>query len=272
MKTAIIEASDLHSNSTVAICPPKVNLDDGGTHHASREQRWMYDGWLDFIAWSKGLTTGYRRVGVLGGDAGELDAKDRSTQLITTNRATVLRIVADVLDPFVGTLDSFYVIRGTEAHSGKAAWLEEAIGKDMGAINSKQDVYSFHQLRITADRVRLDIAHHASMPSLPWTEKNAANKIASIAMWRYGFDLEQPIPDLVFRSHNHRWSDSFDNHKTRAICMPCWSLLTEHGYRIGAENSKADIGGTVTLCDGGKYEVHKFKLEPMKGRVWKLQA
>lgn len=272
MKTAYIEIGDTHTNSTVALCPPKINLDDGGTYHASRFQRWLLEGFQDFTSWAKDMSEGYRRTVDLNGDMGELDTKRRSNQLITPNKATILGMVIEVLSPLVDIADSVFVKRGTPAHTGKSGWLEEAIGKDFGAVQSKKDVYSHWHLRLLADKVRIDSAHHAAMPSLPWTEKNAANKIAAVAAWRYAIDMKQPLPHLMFRSHNHRWSDSFDNYPIRAICLPCWSLLTEYGYRIGAENGVADIGGAVVLCDGDKYEVHKFRHEPMKGRIWQIQA
>jgi hypothetical protein len=76
------------------------------------------------------------------------------------------------------------------------------------------------------------------------------------------------LPDIVVRSHNHRWADSWDNFETRAICMPCWQLSTEYIMRLGKYNGLADIGGIVVLCDRGEYEVHKFKHQPRKGNVW----
>jgi hypothetical protein len=45
--------SDLHLNSTVALCPPEgVTLDDGGTSEPSRLQRWLWDCWED--DWTQG--------------------------------------------------------------------------------------------------------------------------------------------------------------------------------------------------------------------------
>ena len=40
--------SDLHAGSTVALCPPKVQLDDGGKYEASKAQLWLWECWLDF--------------------------------------------------------------------------------------------------------------------------------------------------------------------------------------------------------------------------------
>lgn len=101
MKTAIIAFGDTHINSTVALCTPKVQLDDGGTYHASRGQRWLWDMWLEYIAWAKDMTDGYKRAVLINGDLAELDTKRRSNQIITANKATIQATIRDVLDPLM---------------------------------------------------------------------------------------------------------------------------------------------------------------------------
>lgn len=39
---------DIHSNSTVALAPPRVRLDDGGEYVSSAPQRWIWRKWLEF--------------------------------------------------------------------------------------------------------------------------------------------------------------------------------------------------------------------------------
>jgi hypothetical protein len=46
----LVLTGDLHVNSTVALCPPTVELDDGGTYHHSRTQAWIWNRWIDFWA------------------------------------------------------------------------------------------------------------------------------------------------------------------------------------------------------------------------------
>jgi len=271
-KTAIIVTSDQHINSTVGLSVPRINLDDGGSYNSSPGQRWLWKSWLEFNDWAQKLTEGYKRVAILNGDLGELDTKRRSNQIITANKATIQAIIRETLDPLMLWTDSLYVIRGTMAHTGKSGWLEEAIAADYDhTVPASKGVYSHYHLRLVADRVRLDIAHHAGMPSLPWTEKNAANKIAYLTRSRY-LEMDAPPPHFVIRSHNHRTADSFDNFHTRAICMPSWSLMTEFAYRIGAVHSRSNVGGLVILCEDGQAEVHKFSREPKAGRLWAIQA
>lgn len=42
--TTLLIVSDTHINSTVAICPSEVELDDGGSYRPSRGQRWLWAG------------------------------------------------------------------------------------------------------------------------------------------------------------------------------------------------------------------------------------
>ena len=268
-KEAVIITSDHHINSTVGLAPPRINLDDGGTFIASPAQRWLWEGWLRFIEWADRLTEGYRTNTALVGDVGDLDTKRKSNQIITPNKATVLSMIGVVLEPLILISDTLRVTRGTPAHVGKSAWLEEEVASDYDiTVPAAKGIYAHNQVRMNASGVRIDIAHHASMGSLYRTRKNAANFIAHDAMEDYAFEMGAPIPHLVIRAHNHRWADSYDNYPTRAICLPCWMLATEYIFRLGKYNGRADVGGVVVLCDNGEYEVHKFKWEPKKGNVW----
>ena len=124
---------------------------------------------------------------MINGDLGELDAKDRSAQVITVNKSTILQTVRDVLVPAIW--DELFIIRGTRAHEGKSAWLEEEIGKDMdGVVPSDKGIYSWWQLRAEISGVKLDIAHHAPMGSTPWTRVNSAVKLASTTLWHYAVE------------------------------------------------------------------------------------
>jgi hypothetical protein len=261
--TNLICISDLHINSTVALAPPSVNLDDGGTYHSSRGQRWLWECWLDFVEKVKSLEG--RKVLLINGDLGELDVKRRSNQLVTTNKATIQALVVDTLAPLVDIVDSLIVIRGTMAHTGKSQWLEESIARQYDhAVHDKAcDNASFYHFRGEIGGVKIDAAHHVSMGGLPWTAKNAANKLAYLATVAYAVDYKQPAPDYIYRAHNHRYADSGNNFDVKAILLPCWSLITEYGYRIGRELDLADIGGVING------ELVRYK--PKVGRVWALK-
>jgi hypothetical protein len=259
----------LHINSTVAICPPVVQLDDGGSYTSSRTQRWLWKCWLDFWARVQEDAGGYRKILVINGDLGELDTKRRSVQIITANKSTILNTVRDVLQP--ASWDALYIVRGTRAHVGKSAWLEEEIGKDLMAQPSDKDIASWWQIRASVEGVRFDISHHASMGRLPWNRTNSAVKMASETIWNYMVERRAEPPNIVIRSHNHIYVDAAVN-GTHSYFTPAWTASTEFAYRIGFENTIANVGGLVFLCENGEYIMKHYKYIPdRERRVWQLK-
>jgi hypothetical protein len=80
--TSILILSDLHIGSTVALCKPSNQLDDGGTYLASTGQHWLHRCWEDMTerVWRNRRGDLYI---VVNGDAVEGDLKRRSAQLIS---------------------------------------------------------------------------------------------------------------------------------------------------------------------------------------------
>ena len=269
--TTLAIVADLHVNSTVGLCTPVVNLDDGGTYHASPSQRWLHSCWLDFC--EKVKASPGRKVAIINGDLGELDIKRRSYQLVSPNKATIVSLVLDVLSPLIEVVDQVYVMRGTAAHTGKSSWLEEAIAQDIITAVHSPEAASWWHIRAKVEDVRLDVAHHASMGGLPWTAKNAANKLAAETIFTYAEEYQQPAPHLVIRSHNHRKADSYNNFSVRTIFTPAWCLPTENEMRNGKYNQRADNGGTLITCQDGQYTYNgpvMYKPAESK-RLWRLK-
>ena len=210
--TSILAVSDLHVGSTVAVCQKQVELDDGGTYQASPGQRWLFDRWLDMVEKVKQ----YQPTLILNGDLAEGDFKGRTYQLITRNKATVKRITAELLDPLLKVCGSRYVIRGTPAHAGKSAHMEESIADDIDATGPNPKINSWYYLPAKIDRVRIDVAHHTNAGGMPFTAASAADRTARRVIEGY-IQSGEAVPDLILRSHVHVWSDSYDHYPVRAI-------------------------------------------------------
>lgn len=243
----------MHVNSTVALCPPSINLDDGGTYHASPMQRWIWDNWLEFCEASKSKQN---PLAILNGDLVEGDRRNRTYQIISRNANDLIGMFADVIKP-LGDVP-LKITKGTEAHVGKSGVLEELIARDL----ESEIAWEYY---INVDNVLIEIAHHATMGGLPWSKPGSVARYAARTMFAY-WDRAQKAPDLVIRGHCHQWGDSYDAHHTRAIMAPAWTAASAYVHRI-APGAMADIGGFWVYCDGGKYEVEKFKVIPRK-RIW----
>jgi hypothetical protein len=246
---------DTHTNSTLGLCPPYVELDDGGQYLASEFQLALWNAWEDYVGCVSELSLEQNApvFTVFNGDITDGDHHNTS-QIITRNTATMQRIAVKALSPLIDVSDRVYVIRGTASHTGGAGAKEEEFARDISAVHSSEGVSSWYSLLINVNGVIVDIAHHTTMGRLPWTSKNAANKLAATSLFNYA-NRGMRLPDLVFRSHNHRYADSYDSFRVRAVCLPGWQGKTEYISQLDA-TAIPDIGGAIVLCrENGAYEV-----------------
>lgn len=257
MKNCIVAiAGDLHVNSTVALCPPRYTLDDGGTYVASKQQRFIWNHWVSYWdAIKEYKEQGYYIYAVLNGDLVD-DLAHRSTQLITKNPADIIDIGIQALEPCLSVADRIFVIRGTEAHVGSSASLEETLANEIGAVvDDETGNHSRWLFRAVINDVSLHIAHHPGMGHMRmWTRGGDANRLAAQLFMRYA-EMGIKAPDLAIFGHNHKPVDSYDNYPTRAVILPSWQLNTAFGHRIGG--GWLPIGGAYVVLDGEGYTVKK---------------
>jgi len=265
MTTSLIVVADPHSNSTVGLCKPLINLDDGGTYRASKSQRWLWNSWLDF--WDN-TPTADRTVGIFAGDFIEGDQKRFGNhQIITRNRATMLNMAIDILEPALDKLDAAYFLRGTPVHSGKSGYLEEMLAMDITIAVHNHNAASWWYMEHVCEGVKIFAVHHTSMGRLPWTFANAANRNAAEALFYY-FKMKKDPPDLAFFAHNHLFANSGrGNYPTQVFHLPAWQLPTEFANR--KKLGLADIGGMYITCKEGNYQWDAKIYQPPTNKIWK---
>lgn len=263
--------SDWHTNSTIGLCPPAVNLDDGGTYRASKAQRWLWRNWLDFwqhVAIRKEETAA-TVIAITNGDAADGDHHD-TPQLITRNPETQLRIAVAVAQPMLDVADYHYMMRGTEAHNGKNNWMEEAIARDIGAVESPYDTASHWHLYAKFGGVTFDVMHHPESGSMrPWTAGGEVNRIAAILAFEYARTGDKP-PDIALRAHKHGYRDSGTTFDTRAFITPPWQLTTAFGHRIGVGGKVQSVGGLLFYCEKGRYTLERKFYRAHRGKPQEL--
>lgn len=265
--TLVAIAGDLHCNSTVGLCPPSINLDDGGTYRASKQQRWIWRQWAGYWQAVKERRGGRRLVVILNGELADNNYHP-TTQLVTRNPADMMRLSIACLSPMLELLtdgDAVYVTRGTEAHSGPSSYLDEEVARDIGAVGPGEDIASHARLRLSIDGIRFDVAHHPTGGGgrLPWTRGTFANRLAAMRVFECAESGERP-PHLLVRGHVHRPDDSYDRFTTRALVLPAWQLMTSYGHRIGGD--PLPIGGVIVDCRAGGYMVDKhYRQWPVGG-------
>jgi len=269
--------SDLHCGSTVGLCPPKVDLDDGGHYAQSKAQRWLWDGWHTY--WEsvekKRNKAKADLIVVCNGDATD-GHHHGTTQVLSGNPIAQMTVVAEVLRaPLALKPEALVFVRGTEAHVGPSASSEERIAtgllKDGRPVltDSETGSASWWKWMALIQGVKLDFAHHGKIGTRPWTKMTAVYS-AAYEIWTEYHMRGYDHPNLAIRSHMHRYADTFNASPTRLIQTAAWQLATAYVHKI-APNSLADIGAlTITIRDG-KYEVEPFFLTPAERPVWEIK-
>lgn len=268
-KVAVVYTTDHHINGATALFPRQFTFDDGGQYIPSRSQFALADAWGGFAEQVQALLGDYRIVSIFGGDLVDVDDKQRTTQVVSRNPSDVFKMAQDVIYPLASISQSLYFIRGTEAHVGTSAFVEEDLGGDFDNTVRDDETgnYSWWYLRRRFGGVSFDVTHHTSMGGIPWTQRNAANTLAARLMFEYA-ERGEKAPQIALRGHVHRWSDSYDNFPVRAMTCGCWAFQNAYSHRIGKGNALPEIGGAILLCENGQYEVKKIRytlpFPPMK--------
>lgn len=276
----IVQAGDQHAGSTVGLFPPKgFRLDDGQVVKPSRGQRWLWQQHERFIQRVREIRSSEPDSYLHYLQTGDLVDGDhhRTHQIVTNQEGAHAAIAIELLEQGVLTLepDTVHIIRGTPAHVGKGASLEEGVA--LALANRGHPVVkdretgraSWQWLRAEIGGVLLDVRHHGRMGRRAYTRASYSRLYAFDIWAEHALSGERP-PDIALRSHNHQFADSGRDHRgiTRVIACPAWQLATEYVHRRAIE-SLADIGGVVVVCRHGDYEVHPLLFKPGRPKIWR---
>jgi hypothetical protein len=247
--------SDAHTNSTVGLSMPSVELQEGDKVVAGSLRSWIFHSFMDLLEQIDKKKRG-ELYGVLNGDMIEVDAKHRTIQTLSRDVAEINRMATDLWEPFFQSAARVWVVRGTEAHVGANSQAEELLAAnfDNTVKNEETGKATWAQLLLDVDGVRLDIMHHPSGGmGRAINSHGIADRLAVDTLFEYA-NAGEVIPNLVIRSHLHRYVDSHDAYRVRAIITPALTFNTSYIFRIGVSRQN-DIGGLLIHCDGGEYEV-----------------
>jgi hypothetical protein len=260
----LVAIGDLHTASVTGICPPKVQLDNGGYYYANQFQLYLWDIWRDMWKAIKKKTRvlGVPVTTIIMGDS--LDKNKYSKNgVFAHNPNSMLRAADELLKPVLKLSERVYVLRGTPAHEGEEAWLAEALAERIKAVPRGKHNYSWWHLPIEVSGVLFDIKHHPESGDMRWwTAGGGMIRSAATVIFDYIETKDMP-PQVVLRGHRHQWRDSGTNMPTRAFTIPAWQGPTDFIHRIGAGGSKVPKFGCAWFyCDSGDYEWGRFMYQP----------
>lgn len=265
MKKIIAVVSDLHVGSSIGLCGSKLDLADGGVYQPSKNQAELYKGWMKFFQYVDEVSTNVKtRVLVVNGDL--VDGDHHGTVSIVTNNIEVQEAAAiELLRPAAKQFDAVYVVRGTEAHTQPGAQSDERIAKGIGArLDESTGQYSRWQLWLDVDGVVFNIAHHIGTTSSAAYESSAVMREMVAALVEAG-QWEQRLPDVLIRSHRHRYikvSIPSARGEIQAAVTPGWQLRTPFIEKMDRMRMP-HIGGLVCIVEDGECQI-KAKIYPLR--------
>ena len=261
MRKAIIVFSDTHIGSHSGLCPPEgIKLDNGGMQGQSILQEYTWQCWSHF--WDEWLPGVTKRIPaknitvVANGDV--IDGNHHQAVDLVPNVMTQERAAVDVLRPIARKYRMF-MVRGTEAHGGKADQNTESIARQLGCELDEMGNNSVWQLWLEVDGVVFQFAHHIGTTSSAAYETSAPMRelvagMVEAAQW------DQRLPDVFVRSHRHRYIPvsipRSEDRDIQLIITPAWQLRTPHVERIDRMRLP-HIGGVVFIVEDGKCQVIK---------------
>lgn len=253
-RAAIIHITDPHCGGSTGLFPPEgVVTDDGQLVMPSEWQQWMWPRWEDSFARADELTRGCRRFLVWSGDC--VDGMHHQTfQTVSANPEIQKRIFFRCARPALAlNPERLLFVRGTEAHVGQQANIEEGIARELGAHQDLLGNYSHWNYYGTVAGLTLKVFHHGSIGNLPWTEQGSLHRMAWRVRTVYDRAGLKP-PDLVLTGHRHAWGDSGEFAcPTRVLMGPGWQGATSYVHKIdGAAAGLVPVGIWVILIEDGK--------------------
>jgi hypothetical protein len=228
----IVFVGDLHVGSTVAVCPPRVDMADDGIYSATELQLWLFQQWLKFVETVKAKRE--KIILVLMGDLIDGARQHGTFQSWGTTQAQI-NGACELLRPLAGIAKSVYGVRGTTCHSGASGQDDAAVTKELGGECR-------YRWRIDIGEQLFDIAHHARRDTREHTVGNACMGIIRQTRLRCARTQER-VPDYIIRAHAHECDILAHQGITAALC-PAWKLQDEYTRKLDAA-SLADIGGLI---------------------------
>jgi hypothetical protein len=264
-KHVLVCLSDIHAGSSVAICPPEgIDHDDGGRYLPSRAQTWIWDHYISAIAEAKRIARGAPVTIAVNGDCVDgFHHPSSNAQYVSPLESVHVRIAHRVLTHAFDALKpaAIHATRGTGAHVGKAATLENGLFRVLRSDGhpiiddpDTEQVTSYHR-RYEIDGLLIDQRHHGRMGQRAHTRGPYLRWYAQDIEMEHRLDGERP-PDIALRSHYHVYGDSGRDYRwrTRVVALPAMQLATEFVHRIASERL-ASIGIVVIVIRDGREDV-----------------
>lgn len=250
----LVVVSDLHVGCRRGLIHPNgVKLDDGGWYKPDKLQRKIWSLWETFwLEFVPTVTQGDKFDVLVNGDVVDGVHHGATTQ-VSHNPIDQHRMAMDIIlwleENCSDRWSNLYWTRGTEAHVGKSAHLEEALAKEAGAVQDDEGKHARYELwyRMAGGGLIQAMHHVGTTSSMAYEATALGKELAEINNECARWGLE--VPDVVVRSHRHRHIEvrlPAKNTTQIAVVTPGWQAKTPFAWKIaGARISVPQFGGIV---------------------------
>lgn len=247
-----VVVADTHVGSTVSIWPEGAPLPDGGTWQPSRPQRMLARHWDTML--EELLAYDHLDAVVTLGDL--IDGGNPKAGLVTDRLDYQAGAAVELLQPLRELAERFYVVRGTEWHTGKGDQHVTSIARDLDAtpIPSTGE-HTWPELFLDMAGLVVHFAHHIGGTANPMYEATGVLRDLNVLRLELLSKYGKLSPDVwaIVRAHRHR-TVAVSKDGRWGLVVASWKLKDSFAYKV-AVNTLPEIGYAVLESDGDRLTV-----------------
>lgn len=259
MEKYVLVVSDTHTGSAYGAAPSTFTTSTGNKIDLNDGQRYLERCWQHMITQIPESID----VLILNGDLCEgQNLSEQSRGLSEVDPMFQARSAAELLKPLTDRAKEIHLIRGSQYHTGKGAFIEEALGQIIGS-ERHEGTYTTAWLTLLINGVEFDVAHKQSY----MMRNRSASLEREISFWLERKAIEsmrtrKPVPAraVIVRSHTHVMR-LLRTGNILAVGTPAWKLQDEFA-RLGSSPNRTfpenigAIGLKVYEKPHGNKQVH----------------
>ena len=259
----VVVVADTHTNSTAGLLPPKVRRDDGSTHLANKNQRWLWKQWLALWAYvaERKEQLGARCIVVFNGDGPDRNKYSGGYDLIVVSRADIVQWTVDVLKPARAVADTFVVNRGTPAHEGGTGELSELVAQQLDTLPSPEGNHSWYFPQLDVNGKRFYFGHVPPHNTRLENTRNNGAKRTAFGYWAAYHRMGDPVPDVMSFSHVHHVEQG-EHNGLEVRYTPAWKLCDAYGHSKGFGGKLEPVGAWIYIVRDGEITFKLWEKQP----------
>lgn len=248
MAHANVFIADAHTGSVFGLWPPDALTGEGGKHDLNPFQEYIYECWQHATTvWLPSVIGPLPRRIFLVGDLA--DGTNPRSQIISDDPMVQIDAAVMVCAPVCKGAERVEAVSGTEFHTGKWGFLDNAVADKLGAVKDETGKAARQRLFVEVDGVTLDIAHHVGGSFVPQSRATPLQReYISAALSSY--EQDWPKAEWIIRGHAH-WFRCLPQPGATVITLPGWTAAGPYVGKLTRE-APHPIGLFVLITDGGK--------------------